>query len=60
MLRIYGTNPIKAALEAKTLIKVLVSLDYKNKGLIESIKKTFILLVLMKLSRFLWKNQILS
>ena len=39
MLRIYGTNPIKAALEAKTLIKVLVSLDYKNKGLIESIKK---------------------
>ena len=39
MLRIYGTNPIKAALEAKTLIKVLVSLDYKNKRLIESIKK---------------------
>ena len=38
MLKIYGTNPIKAALEAKTLQKVLVSSEYRNKGLIESIK----------------------
>ena len=38
MFKIYGTNPVRAALEANKLIKVLVSNDYKNKELLESLK----------------------
>ena len=37
---LYGTNTIKACLEAKTLIKVMMTKEFSNKALINSLKKS--------------------